>query len=163
MMRSQELIYYYYYYLYSLSFINYKLLLSLIYLNYRCCTSCSAKLKPTYTCCWSCGAEVTSPQGHVSVVSTALNSDKLKSSFGRPFSMEGFRKMKASQHRYLDPKKVKVSELVTINIGLKKLVDDDLKSVWGKRLPISVPKSANYKLILEKGIAKYKAFQLQDI
>ena len=54
--------------------------------------------------------------------------------------------------------KAKVNEVVTINIGLMKFVDDDLRPVWGKRLPINVPKTSNYHTILEKAIEKQKAF-----
>lgn len=35
---------------------------------------------------------------------------------------------------------------------------NDLKPVWGKRLPIVVPKNSNYHSILEKAVEKYKAF-----
>ena len=45
---------------------------------------------------------------------------------------------------------------VTINIGLKRFDDEDLKTVRGKHLPIAVPANATYATILEK--AKWKAF-----
>lgn len=35
---------------------------------------------------------------------------------------------------------------------------NDLKSIWGKRLPFQVPKSAGYSKILSKGIEKWQAF-----
>ena len=47
---------------------------------------------------------------------------------------------------------------VTINIGLKRFDDEDLKTVRGKRLPIAVPANATYATILEKAEAKWKAF-----
>ena len=47
---------------------------------------------------------------------------------------------------------------VIINIGLKRFDDDDLKTVRGKRLPIAVPANATYATILEKAVAKWKAF-----
>jgi len=39
---------------------------------------------------------------------------------------------------------------VTINIGLKRFDDEDLKTVRGKRRPIAVPANATYATILEK-------------
>ena len=47
---------------------------------------------------------------------------------------------------------------VTINIGQKKFVDGDFKTIWGKRLPISVPRNATYALILERAVEKWTAF-----
>ena len=48
---------------------------------------------------------------------------------------------------------------VTINIGLKRFDDEDLKTVCGKHLPIAaVPANATYATILEKSVAKWKAF-----
>ena len=47
---------------------------------------------------------------------------------------------------------------VTINIGLKRFDDEDLKTVRGKRLPIAVHANATYATILEKAVAKWKAF-----
>ena len=47
---------------------------------------------------------------------------------------------------------------VTINIGLKKFVDGDFKTIWGKKLPISVPRNATYALILERAVEKWTAF-----
>lgn len=47
---------------------------------------------------------------------------------------------------------------VTINIGLKRFDDEDLKTVRGKRLPIAVPANATYTVILERAVAKWKAF-----
>ena len=47
---------------------------------------------------------------------------------------------------------------VTINIGQKKFVDGDFKSIWGKKLPVSVPRNATYALILERAVEKWTAF-----
>ena len=55
------------------------------------------------------------------------------------------------------PKKDDIKE-VTINIGLKRFDDEDLKTVRGKRLPIAVHANATYATILEKAVAKWKAF-----
>ena len=49
-------------------------------------------------------------------------------------------------------------ESVTINIGIKRMDNDDLKTIRGKRLPITVSKTATYANIREKGIEKWKAF-----
>ena len=35
---------------------------------------------------------------------------------------------------------------------------NDLKPIWGKRLPIQVAKSAGYARLLSKGIEKWNAF-----
>ena len=48
---------------------------------------------------------------------------------------------------------------VTIKTGLKRFDDEDLKTVCGKHLPIAaVPATATYATILEKSVAKWKAF-----
>ena len=47
---------------------------------------------------------------------------------------------------------------MTIFIGMKQLVAEDLKTVREKKLPICVPKTASYAIILEKAKEKYKAF-----
>ena len=54
-------------------------------------------------------------------------------------------------------KKQKIAD-VTINIGHKHLVDMELKTVWGKRLPITVAKSATYNDVLSRSVAKWSAF-----
>ena len=71
---------------------------------------------------------------------------------------------KKKQHQsgchFRSKKKIKVNpdENVTINIDLMRMADTDLKPVWGKRLPIQVPKSASYARILSQGIDKWVAF-----
>ena len=76
--------------------------------------------------------------------------------------MKSKSKEQISGHTFHPSKKRKVgdnaNEMVTINIGLMKFVGDDLKPVWGKRLPIVVAKTSNYHTILEKAIEKQKAF-----
>ena len=47
---------------------------------------------------------------------------------------------------------------VTINIGQKKFVNGEIKTVWGKRLPISVSRNATYAQVLQKGVEKWTAF-----
>lgn len=45
----------------------------------------------------------------------------------------------------LKKKKTKSSTSnITISIGQKKYVDGDIKTVWGKKLPIYVPRIATY-------------------
>ena len=48
--------------------------------------------------------------------------------------------------------------MVTINIGLMRFNGNDLKPIWGKQLPIQVPKAAGCAKILSKGIEKWQAF-----
>ena len=55
------------------------------------------------------------------------------------------------------PKKMTMSK-VTIYIGVKRFDEEDLKPYRGKHLPIAVPTNATYATILEKAIAKWKAF-----
>ena len=86
--------------------------------------------------------------------------------FGRPVekvkSFEEFVKEKksTSQTRFdrKNGKRKRVAEDVTINIGLKKIADGDLKTIWGKRLPITVAKTAAHFQVLEKAVAKWAAF-----
>ena len=47
---------------------------------------------------------------------------------------------------------------VTIKTGLKRFDDEDLKTVRGKRPPVAVPANATGAAILEKAVAKWKAF-----
>ena len=66
-------------------------------------------------------------------------------------------KQQQSGSKFRPKKKVKVNpeENVTINIGLMRNTGNDLKPIWGKRLPIQVPKSAGYARIMSKGIEKW--------
>ena len=137
--------------------------------------------------CWNCQADqsqVGPPEWSAQPGSsgtcfptTGLASESCKKlSFGRPvsqdkskpMSLEEYMKSKTKEqmsgHTFRPSKKRKVggkaevNEVVTINIGLMKFVNDDLKPVWDKRLPINVPKTSNYHTILEKAIEKRKAF-----
>ena len=73
-------------------------------------------------------------------------------------SFNAFKRLKFEQHQagcHFRRKKPKnQDEQVTIFIGVKQLVGEDLKTVRGKRLPICVPKSASYAVILEKAKEK---------
>ena len=79
---------------------------------------------------------------------------------GKSMSFDEFVKNKTRKSA-IPPKKktkVEVKENAMINIGLKTLNDDVLKTVWGKRLPLLVPRDATYSLIREKAVAKWSAF-----
>ena len=80
-------------------------------------------------------------------------------------SFESFSKAKSAQRQsgseFRTKKKASRKDQdieVTINIGLKRFEEDDLKTIRGKRLPINVPQNASYSTILEKAVAKWKAF-----
>lgn len=47
---------------------------------------------------------------------------------------------------------------MVINIGLKELCDVGLKTIRGKRLPLRVPQSATYDVILQKAVQKWSAY-----
>jgi len=70
------------------------------------------------------------------------------------------KKQQQSGSQFRPRKKAKCSsdENVTISVGLMKIARNDLKPVWGKRLPIQVPKSAYYVRILSQGIKKWVVF-----
>ncbi len=54
--------------------------------------------------------------------------------------------------------KVEVKENSMINIGLKALNGDVLKTFMGKLLPFLVPRDATYSLIRKKAVAKWTVF-----
>ena len=54
-------------------------------------------------------------------------------------------------------KKPKVED-VAINIGLKKMVESNLETTCGKRLPIIVSRNAAHCQILERAVEKWAAF-----
>ena len=96
-----------------------------------------------------------------------------KTSFGKPELLQRKPKTKSFEHymacknnqqqsgsKFRPKKKVKVNpdELVTINIGQMRNCGNDLKPIWGKRLPIQVAKSAGYARIPSIGIEKWDAF-----
>ena len=64
------------------------------------------------------------------------------------------KKQQQSGSKFRPKKKVKVNpdELVTISIGQMRNCGNDLKPIWGKRLPIQVAKSAGYARIPCKGM-----------
>ena len=76
-------------------------------------------------------------------------------------SFDAFKRVKTEQQQagcHFRRKKPKLQdEQVTIFIGMKQLVAEDLKTVRGKKLPICAPKTASYAIILEK--AKEKTIQ----
>ena len=80
----------------------------------------------------------------------------------KPMPFNAFKRLKTEQHQagchFRRKKNKNQDEQVTVFIGVKQLVGEDLKTVRGKRLPICVPKSASYAVILEKAKEKYKAF-----
>ena len=138
------------------------------FLFYRFCTSCCAKQRSGVKFCWKCGSP---SQGPLSGQEAGPSSPK--TSFGKPVllqekpktrSFEDYmackKKQQQSGSKFRPKKKVKVNpdELVTINIGQMRNCGNDLKPIWGKRLPIQVVKSAGYARILSKGMEKWAAF-----
>ena len=75
-------------------------------------------------------------------------------------SFEDFVKNKTSKTALPPRKKTQfdAQENVTLNIGLKVINGDTLKTIWGKRLPLLVPKDATYSLTCEKAVAKWSDF-----
>ena len=132
----------------------------------RFCTSCCAKQKQSSKFCWRCGSPV---QSGLPTEGQEAGPSSSKLVFGKPVtnkakSFEDYMACKKKQQRsgsqFRPKKKLKAThdENVTINIGLMRLASNDLKPIWGKRLPIQVPKSASYARILSKGIEKWVAF-----
>lgn len=149
------------------------------------CCHCSSKIRKNSKYCWKCQAnqsEIGPPDWNSRSASNEVDSPRCSSasdshkklSFGRPvpqdkpkpMTLEEYQQRKSKEqisgHAFRPKKKRKVGdnkdEMVTINIGMMKMVDDDLKPVWGKRLPVVVSKTSNYRSILEKAVEKYKAF-----
>ena len=80
-------------------------------------------------------------------------------------SFEKYMKVKSTEQRegstfWAKQPKVKdqANEEVTISIGIKRLELDDLKVVWGKRLPVCIPKTTTYAVILRRAVEKWSAF-----
>eukprot|EP00112_Aurelia_sp_Birch-Aquarium-sp1_P023515 Seg7030.4 transcript_id=Seg7030.4/GoldUCD/mRNA.D3Y31 product="hypothetical protein" protein_id=Seg7030.4/GoldUCD/D3Y31 len=141
---------------------------------------CATKIRTDVRYCWKCQCDQSKvgPPGwsvpidgngsscspRVEPTSAATPSQQ----FGRPkkaMTFDEFHKSKTSKasHRNLTPgyekkKMRKIDEDVTITIGRKHFIDGKLKNVWGKRLPIKVPKSASCSVILGKALSKWKAF-----
>ena len=134
----------------------------------RFCTSCCAKQRSGVKFCWKCGSPSQCP-----LSGEGAGTSSPKTSFGKPLLLQGKSKAKSfedymackkkqqqSGAKFRLKKKVKVNadEVVTINIGLMRNCENDLKAIWGKRLPIQVVKSAGYARILSKGMEKWAAF-----
>ena len=136
----------------------------------RFCTSCSAKQKSSAKFCWRCGSPVqcglpaeepsTSQGPKLSFGKPVLNQPKSKTVKTFEDFMTSKKKEQQAGSNFRPRKKAKVSpdENVTINVGLMRVAGNDLKPVWGKRLPIQVPKTAGYARVLSKGIDKWAAF-----
>ena len=70
-----------------------------------------------------------------------------------------FRQTKQTKKRKINSKERENNdELVTINIGLMESKGNQLKKVWGKRLPIKIQKCSTYSSILETGRLKWSAY-----
>ena len=134
---------------------------------------CAVKVKKDVLYCWNCKSDQskcrpleTAGQWQAEKI-TASKTLQASTHFGRPVekvkSFEEFVKGKKSRSEgascYGKPvkKKPKVED-VTINIGLKKMVESNLKTTWGKRLPITVSRNAAHCQILERAVEKWAAF-----
>ena len=70
-----------------------------------------------------------------------------------------FRQTKQTKKRKINSKgRENNDELVTINIGLMESKSNQLKKVWGKRLPIKIQKCSTYSSILETERLKWSAY-----
>ncbi len=147
-----------------------------ILIYFRFCGNCSALIRLESRYCWKCKTdqkEVGHPRWTTRAAYIPISSGH---SFGRPqggfsttnkiMSFDDFVKEKTSKRNctfgFEATKKKKKAKNknpdVTINIGQKKFVDDDFKTIWGKTLPVSVPRNAPYALILERAVEKWTAF-----
>ena len=115
--------------------------------------------------CWKCQSDQTlvgpinwNPSNNNAVLKQAPSSSKSTKlmSFGE--FLKGKTSKKNLPNGPSNKKAKKEEEEVAINIGRKNLVDGKLKNVYGKRLPVTVPRSATYSMILEQAIKKNKAF-----
>ena len=119
--------------------------------------------------CWKCKADqqkLRPPDSSPTVVSSRSWNPSI--SFGRPVQtlhkdtgtkpliLAEFVSEKTKKHQGNKPpaKKPKIEEPVMIWISLMEF-KDQMKPVWGKRLPIEVPKAAGYPEILEKAVEKW--------
>lgn len=125
------------------------------------------QIRPATQFCWNCQADqnkVGPPESTQSVRSQAnAFPSSASTSFGRPVKVKLFdefiKDKAARRQKPTAAKKAKVEDPnVTIFIGRKHFVDDRLKTIWGKRLPITIPSKANYATVLEKALEKWKAF-----
>lgn len=133
---------------------------------------CSSQLRKGVKFCWNCNADQTT-SGPPSV---AAESGRAGASFGRPqtegttgqkrkaMSLNSYMKAKSSERQsgsdFRSKKKVNKEDNkeVIINIGLKELCEAGLKTIRGKRLPLRVPQSATYAIVLQKAVEKWSAF-----
>ena len=119
---------------------------------------CSEQLRKGVQFCWKCKADQSKmgPPGWMSDRTTSPGT------FGRPrkdgqkkiMSFDAFKRVKTEQQQagcHFRKEKPKFQdEQVTIFIGMKQLVAEDLRTVRGKKLPICVPKTASYAIILRR-------------
>ena len=128
----------------------------------RYCGVCGVSLKRSSKFCWKCNADQTKIRPGINVSDfTSSNASKPSENFKKAMGFEEYRKSKRAQQQHgcnFRTKKIKTNETVTINLGIKRLENFDLKTIRGKRLPIMVPRNATYKTILEKGIEKWTAY-----
>ena len=133
---------------------------------------CAVKVKKDVLYCWNCKSDQskcrpleTAGQRQTEKVAASTEC-QASTHFGRPLekvkSFEDFVKGKKSRSEkclYGKPaiKKTKIED-VTINIGLKKMVDGSLKTIWGKRLPITINRNAAHYQIVDKAVEKWAAF-----
>ena len=52
----------------------------------------------------------------------------------------------------------KEEKMVSVNIGIKVMSSNGLKTVHGKRLPLLVPQQSTYAALLEKAVQKWSAY-----
>ena len=129
--------------------------INLLYPLYRFCTACAKKVRKKARFCWNCNNDQ-AKNGPRDWNEESSSSSQL-ASFGRPethkrkaMSFESYVMAKSSEKQACEfrskkkaPKKDDKVE-VTINIGLKRFDEEDLKTIRGKRLPIAVPANATY-------------------
>ncbi len=129
----------------------------------RFCYQCQSDQSTVGPPNWNQPSSIQGSSTAVVGVTSQPTSSPSQQSFGRPLmSFEAFHKSKTSnksESQGPSKKKAKVQDQnVTINIGMKRLVDEALKNVHGKRLPLTISKDSNYAHILEKAVPKFKAF-----
>eukprot|EP00794_Sanderia_malayensis_P011620 gene11620-12817_t len=133
------------------------------------CSSCSAKLRKDCRYCWQCQADQQIVGPHTDWVQSgsAGPSGIPPQSFGRPteprkaMSFDAFCKAKSinRQDSIKQPSKKLKKADVSIFIGRKQLSEDKkLKTMWGKRLPVTVPIDGTYAIILDRAVNKWQAF-----
>ena len=132
---------------------------------------CSKNIRKGSKFCWNCNSDQ-SKIGPPNWTTEKLLVEQTGTSFGRSFdgqkkkamSFEMYKKSKAEEQKggcnFRAKKRTKMQEAeqVTIMVGMKQLIADDLKTIRGKRLPIVVPKTATYSILLDKAKLKYQAF-----